>query len=101
MTVWRKVAVVLANVLLAVGFWLPGYDLWFIHRYGFDYTAVAGVFDDVSFGQVIVDWPTGERPLLFIPPLYSYSFPFLLGGLLILLIRPKPPYRGRIRFGTE
>ena len=96
MSVWRKLAMVFAILTLSVGVWTFIYDLGFILHYGFDCNDVAAVVEDGP-----VDWPTGERPLWTIIPLYAFSFPFIFVGLLILIIRPKPHYHGRIRLGTE
>lgn len=87
---------VFAILFFGVGLWLFGYDLWFIQYFGFDY-------NDVIFigGKDFADWPTGERPSWTFVPLFVYSFPFFILGLFFILIRPKPPYRGHIRFGTE
>jgi len=96
MSIWRKLAMVFTIMLFGVGLWILGYDLWFIRYFGFD-------FNDVIYlgGEDFSDWPTGERPSWAIVPLFAYSFPFLIVGFLIFIIRPKPHYRGRIHLGTE
>lgn len=96
MSIRRKLAIAFAVLLFGTGLWILVYDLWIIHQFGFDY-------NDVIFtgGDEWGDWPTGERPPWTFIQLYAFSFPFLIVGTLILAIRPKPPCRVRIRFGTE
>jgi 4-amino-4-deoxy-L-arabinose transferase-like glycosyltransferase len=96
MSLRRKSILVLASGLFLVGLWILVYDFWFICRYGFDYNDVLGVIDDGP-----IDYPTGERPNWTIIPLFAYSLLFWLPALAILIIRPSPPYRGRIHFGAE
>jgi len=67
-----------------------------MQHYGFDFDDVAGMCDEGP-----VDWPTGERPPWADIPLYAFSFPFLLTAFAIMFIRPRPPYRGLVRFGCK
>jgi 4-amino-4-deoxy-L-arabinose transferase-like glycosyltransferase len=92
----RKCFLVLALGLFLVGLWVFVYDVWFICRYGFDYNDVLSVINEGP-----IDYPTGERPNWTIIPLFAYSLLFWLPALAILIFRPNPPHRGRIRFGAE
>ncbi len=96
MSFWRKLAMVFAILLLAIGLWISGYDLWFIRHFGFDYNDVI-----YTGGEDFADWPTGERPLWADLPLYLFVIPIFIAGSLILRSHLKPRYRWNIRLGTE
>ena len=55
MTIWRKLAIVFAIFHFVIGFWILGYDLWFIACHDFDYNDVCSVYQDARLGEVLVD----------------------------------------------
>ena len=84
--------------LAAVGLAILCYDALFFLDCGFDVNEVAGVSDGV-----IIDWPTGERPVWARVPAYSYSLAFWLLALAMFGIRRRvgKSYSGRVWRGAE
>jgi len=95
----RKIPIVVASLLLAVGAVILAYDAFFILSYGFDASEVASVTED----GFIIAWPTGETPVWAQVPTFTYSFGFwLLAAAAFAVWRGMGRiYAGRICRGTE
>lgn len=68
----KRALLILSAIFLTAGMGIFIFDGYTAHRYGFHLNEVAGITDA---GDVI-DWPTGERPLLMRIPVSSYGFAF-------------------------
>ena len=75
------------------------FDAYTCHLYGFHLNEVAGVTDDGG----PIDWPTGERPIFTLVPIYVYGLGFWVAaeGIYSLRFGIGRRYRTRICRGTE
>lgn len=80
----KKALLILGWALAALGLLILAYDILFFLGAGFDANEVAGISD----GQII-DWPTGERPVWAMVPVYVYSIGFCLAALAVFSIRKR------------
>lgn len=98
MRITKKLLLVSAWLFATGGLALLAFDTRFFLTYGFDANEIAGISDGY-----MIDWPTGERPLGAMVPVYAYAIILMMVATTLFALRRRvgAAYAGRIWRGAE